>query len=128
LVLEDADRARFGDGEVDARDPEGRLGEPAAQRVAGRGRQRGHVVRGRNPELVREQRGDLGLGLVDGRDYDVRWRLAGELYDVFAQVGLNGFDAAAGEGGVQVDLLRGHALALDHRPGATPLGDSADDV
>src|SRR6266550_8314159 len=128
LVLEDEDRARLGHREVDARYAEVRLGEAATQRGAGRGRQRGDVVGGRDSEFVREQRGDLGLGLVEGGHDDVRWRLAGQLDDVLAQVRFHWLDVTPGEGRVEVDLLRGHALALHHRPGATPLGDRADEV
>src|SRR3989442_3609482 len=65
---------------------------------------------------------------MDRGDHDVRWLLTRELDDVLAQVGLHRRDPARGEGGIQADLFRSHALALHDRAGAPSLGDSRNDV
>jgi hypothetical protein len=50
----------------------------------------------------------------------------GELDDVFAEVGLEDVDTVGLEGLIEVDLLAGHRLALDHHPRATTAEDALD--
>ena len=60
-------------------------------------------------------------GLVDGGGDDVEGGLAGKLDHVLAEVCLYGLDSDIGQLVVEVYLLGGHGLALDHGAG-TPLG------
>src|SRR5437762_525980 len=55
---------------------------------------------------------DLVLGKVDGRRDDVARRLAADLDQVLAEVGLDHLEAIAFECGIEADLLRDHRLAL----------------
>ena len=55
---------------------------------------------------------DLVLGEVDGRRDDVARRLAADLDEVFAEVGLDHLDAVGLEAALSADLLGDHRLAL----------------
>jgi len=61
-----------------------------------------------------EQVGDLLARLVHRRRDDVAGRLVRDLDDVFAEVGLDHFEACAFERVVDRDLLADHGLALGH--------------
>jgi hypothetical protein len=88
----------------------------AWQRAAAGLDQRVDVFRVRVPGCAARTARDVGLGLVDRRHHDVRRLLAGQLDDVLAHVRFDAVDAALGEVMVQLDLLAGHRLALDHAP------------
>jgi hypothetical protein len=79
-------------------------------------------------DLLAELARDLVLVLVDGRHDDVARRFAVELDDVLAQIGFQGLDAALFQEGIEMHLLRDHALALDQGPGALGLEDAQDEL
>jgi hypothetical protein len=62
----------------------------------------------------REEPGHLRDRLVHRRGDDVRRHLPGQLDDVLTEVGLHDLHALRFERGVEVDLLGGHRLRLDH--------------
>ena len=66
--------------------------------------------------------------LVNGRSDDVRRRLAGKLDDVLAEISLERFNAFGLERGVQMNLFRRHALALDDESRTALARQSLDDV
>ena len=70
---------------------------------------------------------DVVAGDVDRRRDDVRGRLAAQLDDIFAEVGLDRIYALPLEGRVEADLLGDHRLALGHHLGAARLADAEDD-
>ena len=73
--------------------------EGLAQHPAGSGGQGGDIVGERDAQLLVEGLADLAAAQVDGRGDDVRGRLAAQLDDIFAQVGLHHLEAG---------LLPGH--------------------
>ena len=119
LVRHDHDRAGLGDGEVRAADAGVGREETPAQVGAGKAREALRVVLalGRAHAAV-EQCADLAPRLVDGGHDQVRRRLAGELHDALAEVGVHDLDAARLEVRIQAALLGEHRLALHHPPRA----------
>ncbi len=129
LVLDEAEGPRLGHGEVHAGEARVGMQELLAQHLAGHGRELVHILGVlRILDLLAELPGDLVLVLVDGRHDDVARRLAVQLDDVFAQVGLQGFDVLGFEEGVEVHLLGDHALALDQGLGALGLEEAQDQL
>jgi hypothetical protein len=127
LVGADHHAAGLGDGEVHAGEPCPRLQEPAAKVVAGCLGQVGRVAGAAiGPQLLVEQLADLLLLEVDGRHDDVTGRLAAELDDALAEIGVGHLDAARLEVRIQVALLGQHRLGLD-QPGHAALGQDAVD-
>ena len=127
LVLDDDERAALGAREVDAGDAHAGGAKLRAQDAPCGGRQR---LGGRVPRLAqppREEIGNIVLGQMDRRGDDVRRRLAGELDDVLAEIGLHGLDVRRCERRVEGDLFRDHRLALDDEPHAGARGDVEDD-
>jgi len=75
-----------------------------------------------------QQRGDLLPSFVNRRGNNVRWRLAGQLDDVFAQICFNHFVATLLQMRVEVNLLSGHRLALDDHVRVDVLGNAGDNL
>ena len=116
LGLDDADRAGLGDPEVRARDRHRHGQELVAQVLAGRLGDRGRLpaeVLALGDRAL-EQRLDLRAVPVDRRHEDVRLLVVGELDDQLRQVGLDRLDPARVQALVEVDLVRGQRLDLDH--------------
>ncbi|TLD47099.1 MAG: hypothetical protein FAZ92_00607 [Accumulibacter sp.] len=128
LVLDQAQRAGLGNGEVDSRETDLGCHELLTQHRAADADQlvdRFGVAGTRH--LVGEQAGDLLLRLVDRRHDDVRRLLAIELDDVLAHVTLERLHAGIGHRMIELDLLADHRLALDHQFRRVPTGDVDDD-
>ena len=70
---------------------------------------------------------DVVAADMDGRRDDVRGRLAAQLDDVFAEIGLDRLDSRRFQRRVEADLLGDHRLALGHRLGAALLAQAEDD-
>ena len=68
--------------------------------------------------MLLEQVADLVLRHMDRRADDVARRLAGDLQDVLAEIGLYRVQVMRLEKGGEPDLLGHHALALGDRAGA----------
>jgi hypothetical protein len=112
LVRHDHHAAGLGDTEVHAGDADVRPEELVAELCAGeRAQLGGHVGQIAPSDAVEEFR-NVGARLVQCRRDDVRRRLARQLDDPLAEVGLDDFDPLRLEGSVQVDLLGGHRLRL----------------
>ena len=113
LVRAHDDAAGLGDREVHAGEA-GLRGEELLAQVRARHRgERGRIVEPVGAaELAVEQRADLGALEVDRREHDVARRLAAQLHDPLAEVGVDHLDAARAEVGVQAALLGEHRLAL----------------
>src|SRR2546428_7823599 len=75
-----------------------------------------------------QQRSDLLAGLVDRRGNDVGWRLASQLDDVLAKIRLHHLVTMLLQMRVEVNLLRGHRLALDDHPRAYMLCNAGDNL
>ncbi len=75
-----------------------------------------------------EGRGHVLLGQVHGRGDDMARRLAPELDDVFAEVGLDRLDAVRLQMLVELDLFGDHRLALGHAASAEQPTDAQDRV
>ncbi len=119
----------LGDQEVAAGDAHVGLEEFLAQHGARLAHQSGHRVLARASGVIGfEKVCDLFAGLVDGRGDDVRWRLVGELDDVFTQVGLDDLVASVLEHRVEADLFRDHRLSLADRFRLCLAADVEDDV
>ena len=129
FVGADDNTARFGDGEVHARDARLRGDELVAQVPP---RRLGQIVRvGRplfRPQAFVKQLADFFLLDVDGRQHDVARRLVAKLHDPFAQIRVNDFDAVLLEIRIQVAFLGEHRLALDHPLHAVLLQDLEHDA
>ena len=69
-----------------------------------------------------KQSGNFSLRLVNGWHDNVRRLLVGQLDDVLAHVGFQGFDTDIVQGMVQLHLLADHRLALDDRFGVVLVG------
>ena len=128
FVRADGQRSGGGYGEIDARHRDVGPEELRAQRLPCGVRQIGRVAVARpGPQLAFEQRADLLAPYADGRQHDVAGRQAEQLHDPFAEVALDGVDAAFAQEGRQAALLGEHRLALDEVPSAvfadeTPYG------
>ena len=122
LVLDDGDRARLGDREVRAGDPDISLEKLRAQQPARLLRELLTLRLSLGVVLLLEQIRDLLLGLVNRRHNDVGGGVSSDLDDVLAQIRLDRLDSRRNEGVVQADLLVGHGLALDGDAPA-PFGD-----
>ena len=120
LVLDEAQAAALGDGEVHAADAHVGGEELGAQHASGEGRHLRDVgdVGVTGSQLATERLGDLFLRLVDDRRDDVRRHVLVELDDVLAEVGLHHPHVRGLERVVQLDLLGHHRLALDDAPDA----------
>jgi hypothetical protein len=81
---------------------------------------------GAGVQLFIKQFRHVFFALVHGRGYDVVRRFAIELLDIFAEIGLDAFDAVFFEEMVELDLFGDHALALDDAAAAFLLTDSED--
>ena len=75
-----------------------------------------------------QQRGNLLSGLVDCRGNDVGWCLASQLDNVLAKIRLHHLIAMLLQMRVEVNLLRGHRLALDDHPRAEALRQAGDNL
>ena len=75
-----------------------------------------------------EQMPDVRSGHVQGGSDDVYRPLSGQLYQVFAQVGLDGPNAFGGEHVIQLQLLADHGLRLDDGLYAVLPGDPQHDA
>lgn len=129
LVFDQPQGAGVRRGEVDAGQADIGADERLPQRAAAGLDQRVDVLGiGRVGNMPLEQRGDVALGLVDRRHHDMRRLLARQLDDVLAHVRLDAVHAALGQVMVQLDLLAGHRLALDHAPGLPCCRDAVDDA
>ncbi len=119
--------AGLGDQKIRAGDADIGGEEFLAQHRARLGEQRGRLVeiavRGKLGVDAAEIGLDLLLGQMHRRRDDVRGRLAAQLDDVFAQIGLDRRDAVFLEEIVDADLLADHRLALGHGLGLEPLAD-----
>ncbi len=122
LVLDDDERARVGDAEVAARHPHVGLDELFAEVAPGDGGQRPVLGGVRFAKLFGEQPAHVLGRQMQGRRDDVRRALAGQLHQVFAQVGLQRPNPHRGEGVVQLHLFADHRLRLDHRLDVVLLG------
>ncbi len=128
FVLDQAQGAGFGDGEIDAGEADFGFLEFLAQDVAADLDERIDVVGVIDAgHLFMEQAGDFLLGLVDRRHDDVRGLFVGQLDDVFAHVRFQRLDAGRFGGVVEFDFLADHGLALDHLGRAVALDDAEDD-
>ena len=117
-VFDEAERAGFGDGEIDAGQPDVGDEEFFAQHLAANLDQLIDVVGVIDAfDLFVEEAGDFLLGLVDRRHDDVRRLFAGQLNDVLAHVRLHRVDPRRFSRVVQLDFLADHRLALDHQLG-----------
>ena len=114
FVLQDGDSAGPGQGEVGPADPQAGLKIFIPQEFPGHLGQLFRVIVKRHTQLFGKQRGYLLLGLVQGRGDDVGRPLPRQLDDEFSQVGFPDPDPGGLQVAVQVDLLSGHGLALDH--------------
>ena len=118
LVRHDDGRAGLGDEQVGSRDADVGGQEFRAQDAAGfrdeDRRARGIAVGRQVIVVAQEVLGDVGRAQVDHRRDEVARRLAAELDDVLAEVGLDHLQPACLEPGVEADLLRHHRLALGH--------------
>ncbi len=65
---------------------------------------------------------------MDRRRHEVRRTFAGDLDDVFAEIGFGHFDARGLQGGIEVDFLAGHRLRFDGSLAAGLVGDFDDDL
>ena len=61
---------------------------------------------------VHEQFGNLFLGFVHGRGDDMRWRLIGQLQDIFTEIGFHDADAGTDQGLVQRDFFGNHRFGF----------------
>ena len=127
LVGDDEARAGLGDQEVAAGDAEVRRHEVLAQHVARLARHLADVGLPRLAVMPREEIGYFVLRLVDRGGDDVRRRLAGELDDVLAEIGLDRLHPVSRERVVQPRLLRKHRLRLDRFREAVAPGDLEDE-
>ena len=125
LGLDDHHGPGLGDREVRAGDRDLRAQELLPQVEPGGLGERARLVgqvRGRRPagagHLALEDLADLAPVAVDRRHEDVRRQVAAELHDELGEVGLPGRDPFLREGLVELDLLGGHRLDLDHLVGA----------
>ena len=114
LVGDGEDGPGLGHGDVGAGDAHVRLQELPAQLLAGHLDQPRDVGGQALVHLLGEQVGDLLLGHVDGGHDHVRGGLAGQLDDPLAQVGFLHLEPGLLEEAVEMDLLAGHGLGLDH--------------
>ena len=134
LGLQHDDRPGIGDGEVAAGHRDGGAQELLPQVQPGRlGQLRRGVadpVRCRPAHLTHlldEDVADLRAVAVDRRYQDVRGQVVPELHDQLGEIGLPYVDALLGQRVVELDLLGGHRLDLDHLAGVVRLDDVGDD-
>ena len=64
---------------------------------------------------LHEKLGDLLFGFVYRRRDDMRWRLVGQLQNIFAEVGFHHADAGANQRVVKRDFFGDHRLGFGHR-------------
>ena len=121
LGLDDAHRARLGDGEVRPADRNRRVEELLAQVRTRRGSEdTGLVGELRLTELAPEEIPYLEPILVDRRNEDVRRRVPGKLADQLREIGLDGRDPDGGKRIVDSDLVGRQRLHLHHLAGSGP--------
>ena len=114
LVLDQHERAGVGHGEIAAGNAHAGLQILVAEVAAGDGRQFLVLFGEGLAEFLGEEPAHVGGRHVNGRRDDVDRPLAGQLHDVFAQVGLDRADARGREHVVELHLLGHHRLRLDH--------------
>ena len=114
-LVTERQRASLSDDEVRPGDAHVGVDELLPQLAPRLARQIFDSLVSRRVQLLLEQLGDVLAGLVNGRRDDMIGRLARELNDILAQVGLHRFDALGDEPVVEPDLLRDHGLALDNQ-------------
>ena len=132
LIGDDHRGSGLGDQQVGAGDADIGGDELLAQH----GARFGHEVRHRAERAIRREAamdadeilGDLFLVEVDHRRDDVARRLAPDLDDVLAEIGLRHLDAGGFEMGVEADLFRHHGFALGDEARAGLLADLQDNV
>ena len=129
LIGDRGDGAVFGNGEVAARNSHVR-GDELAPELDARHLDELLDVLGLLlfAGLLLEVVGHLVAGKVNGRHDHVRGALVAQLDDPFAKVGLIDDDAFLLQGRVELDLLGGHGLGLDHALDVVLLGDAHDDA
>ena len=115
LVGHGEDGPGLGHGDVGPGDAHVRLEELPAQLIPGHLDQAGDVGGEPLVHLFGKEVGDLLLGHVDGGHDHVRGGLTGQLDDPLAQVGFLDLETGLLEVAVEMDLLAGHGLGLDHR-------------
>ena len=120
FIGDDHGRPGLGDEEIRAGDTHIGLDKPVAQhrprfvqQILGLVEPPGRVE---TRVSVAEGVGDLLYVQMNRRGGDVAWRLAAQLKDVLAEIGLDGGDAVGLEEGVKPYLLRDHRLALGDGP------------
>ena len=132
LVGDDDRRSGFGDEEVRAGDPDVGGEELGPQHLARLGQQLfglGEAALGRQVAMrLAELLLDVFRGQMDRRRDDVGGRLAAQLDDVFAEVGLDRLDPRRLERVVEADLLGDHRLALGDALRAHRLAEVDDDL
>ena len=116
LVGDDGGRPLIGDEEIGAGDADIGLQESGAEFRARLGHQACRIVQvALGVKLgMRLAEGflDLSLRHMKCRADEMRRRLAAQLDDIFAEIGLDGLDAVRFEKGVDTDLLADHRFAL----------------
>ena len=127
FVGDDGQGAGFGDEEVGAADAEVGVQELLAQGHSGDAGHFRDVFRVGYAQPVGEEPGYLGAGFVEGRGDQVGRGFAGELDDVFAQVGFKDGDALGFQDGVEAEFLGDHRLAFGDDADAAGAGDLGDD-
>ena len=79
-------------------------------------------------ERAHEQLADFGAVLVNRRNQNMRRMLVGKLNNQLGQVGLAGRDPGVGERLVELDLVGGQRLDLNHLAGIVALHNLGDDL
>ncbi len=114
FILHDADRARVGDGEVDARHAHVGGDEVLAEVPAGDVGKLAVLGGVRLAELVLEELAHVGGRHVQRGGDDVDRALCGQLDEVFAQVGFHRAHPSGGQHVIDLQLLADHRLGLDY--------------
>ncbi len=127
LVFQDDAAPGIDDSEIDPRNPHVG-GEELLPQLGPRDRQQLRRDLGvLHPELFVENAADVLARQVQRGRRQVRWDLVEELDDILAQVGFERLDPLVDQELVEVDLLRGQALGLDHRADVVPARDPEHD-
>ena len=127
LVFDQAQRSRFGDGEIDAAQADICRAVYVAQGLAGEAGQSVYVVGQRCAEVLVEQFADLFFGFMNRGHHDVGGFFTRHLNDEFAQIAFYRFHAVVGQIMVQLDFLADHGFAFDHQFAVVRADDAVND-